>query len=344
MAVIEAFMLSLIIYTGIISSYGDIKYGIVKNRLIAVISALGIVINIVYYITVKKYIVYYITNTVIISAISIFFYFFDIWSAGDSKLLIAEALLIPGRLYYSESISLSAGIIVIIFVLAYTYIIAETLFLGIKNKNLFSDIKLAKINKKAIFSALRRYIVCGMYLSILNIIFARFMPYILYENKPLFMLSDMLLILLVYRIPVLTGSIMTVAALIFSAAVWIMGGLKPNIRINAAPFILLAFTLIFRAFSYKYNYKEIKVSEIKAGMVLSLSAIIQFGKSRVSGLPKSTTEDMRSKITESEAESIRRWQNSKYGSDTLIIVRKLPFAAFIALGVVLFILIRMISL
>ena len=71
--------------------------------------------------------------------------------------------------------------------------------------------------------------------------------------------------------------------------------------------------------------------------------IMQFTRSRVKGLPEETSEDMKSGITEEQAEAIRRWKDSKYGKETIIIVRKIPFAIFIFLGTVVFLTVRTIG-
>ena len=71
-------------------------------------------------------------------------------------------------------------------------------------------------------------------------------------------------------------------------------------------------------------------------MVLSYMTVSSFLKSKVKGLPKYTLESIRTRITSEEAESIRRWKKSKYGKDTIIIVRKIPFAIFICIGFITF--------
>ena len=55
------------------------------------------------------------------------------------------------------------------------------------------------------------------------------------------------------------------------------------------------------------------------------------------------TEDLEARLTEEEAESVHRWEKSKYGSDTVVIVRKIPFAVFLALGTLLFLAAEVVS-
>ena len=75
---------------------------------------------------------------------------------------------------------------------------------------------------------------------------------------------------------------------------------------------------------------------------MSYSTIVCFIPSTIKGLPKEkTTEDIRSRITADEAESIKRWETSKYGQSEIIIVRKIPFAIFISIGTVIYTFARM---
>ena len=113
------------------------------------------------------------------------------------------------------------------------------------------------------------------------------------------------------------------------------------IFIDARALLLIALIIILRFVADRYNYKIIKTEDIKCGMVLSYTTVMSFSKSRVTGLPKTTTEDIRSRISDDEVNSILRWKNSKYGSDTITIVRKIPFAIFISIGTILFIMLRM---
>ena len=76
-------------------------------------------------------------------------------------------------------------------------------------------------------------------------------------------------------------------------------------------------------------------------MILSVATVLEFQKSRVKGLPVATNEDMSTRLSEEEADAIRRWEQSKYGKEKIVIVRKIPFAIFITSGSVIFLLIRL---
>ena len=69
-------------------------------------------------------------------------------------------------------------------------------------------------------------------------------------------------------------------------------------------------------------------------MILSYFAVQQFYGSRVKGLPQTTDETTKSRITEEEAQAILRWEKSKYGQEQIMVVRYIPFAVFILIGIV----------
>ena len=86
-----------------------------------------------------------------------------------------------------------------------------------------------------------------------------------------------------------------------------------------------------------YNYETIQSEDVKKGMVLSLQTTLLFSGSTVKGLPKISKENLNDRISEEEAKSVKRWSKTNEGSETVTIVRKMPFAIFISLGTVVFI-------
>ena len=75
-------------------------------------------------------------------------------------------------------------------------------------------------------------------------------------------------------------------------------------------------------------------------MILSAGTVIGFRVSNVKNLPQNVQESMKAKLMEEEAQAVRRWEKSKYGQPTVVIVRKLPFAILISMGFLLFVCIR----
>ena len=67
-------------------------------------------------------------------------------------------------------------------------------------------------------------------------------------------------------------------------------------------------------------------------MILSAFSSMMMQSSKITGLPGISTEDLRNRLTEEEAESVRRWGKSAKGVSEVSIVKKIPFAIFLAMG------------
>lgn len=107
-------------------------------------------------------------------------------------------------------------------------------------------------------------------------------------------------------------------------------------HIDIRSFIITAAVICFRGLAENFNYQEIDTADVKKGMILSYATVLEFSKSRIKGLPQFTTEDLSTRITQDEANSIVRWSSSKYGKDKIVILRKLPFALFISIGFIIY--------
>ena len=155
------------------------------------------------------------------------------------------------------------------------------------------------------------------------------------------MILNMIIVLLSYNFKFFNRPI----PLICLSCVTILSCLLVNsahFQVNVKIYLLVFVVLLIRLFVEKYNYQTIPTNKAEKGMVLAYSTILGFIPSSVQGLPKEkTTEDIRSRITADEAESIKRWENSKYGRAEITIVRKIPFAIFISIGAVIYTFARM---
>ena len=92
--------------------------------------------------------------------------------------------------------------------------------------------------------------------------------------------------------------------------------------------------MIIRVLLSEYNYKTIPTSEVKKGMILSSLTTIFMAKSNSNGLPGISYEDMRSRLTQDEAEAVVKWGTTKKGLAEVQIVRKVPYAIFILGGLI----------
>ena len=140
MIVCESALLTILFVLLSVSSYTDCKSSRINNSIL-LISAISSIITdaIYYYLCASRYAFPFLINIGLISLISILLYAYHIWAAGDSKLLIAVALCIPGRFLTFWNIGTFPGffIIVVTFLSAFLYVIIETIFLDIPVPPLF---------------------------------------------------------------------------------------------------------------------------------------------------------------------------------------------------------------
>lgn len=339
MIINEAVLITLLVCMGIYVTITDFKQGIIQNKILLITATIGLLANVVYYALYgRPFLTAFLLNLGVMMAISIAFYALHIWAAGDSKLLMLTIFLIPARIYYQgNDVTATVVIMIIIFSIAYLYIICESIYLGIKEKNLLQINRL----KMDIKSMVKQYIKCTCLVSLFGFVVRFSMPEFYNKNIELMMILNMIIILISYNfkffdkaVPLVCLSIVTVISYIVTS--------NGDFYVDFKIYILVLVVFVLRLFAEKYNYQTIPTNKVEKGMVLAYSTVVYFIPSTIKGLPKAkNTEDIRSRITEEEAESIKRWETSKYGQHEIVIVRKIPFAIFIATGSVIFTFMRM---
>ncbi len=337
MIIISTIKIIVLLALCVYSSVTDIKKGVIKNYSIAVSVLAGILFNAIEWIFISSdYLVIQIVNIAIVLVLSILLYTFHIWAAGDCKLMIAIALLIPYDYYLPMVNQWFALIFVFAFSFAFGYIflIVDSVYSGIKRRHVVSVQKITTSSK----SFLKKYVACVSYIALINQLLYLFIPDLFTELRYVFLLLNICVSFVVSGTKFLQNKYLVISA---ALAVVIIKVVQHQIIINKAMllnYVAVFFMLLLRLFIDEYNYKTIPTKDVKKGMILSASTILLFYNSRVKGLPHFTTEDLRSRLTQENVDSILRWEHSKYGSDSIQIVRKIPFAIFISLGTILFLL------
>lgn len=324
-------LFTIIIISGIYASYTDIKHKKIYNNMIFFLLIIGLFIQFFYNIhtiDIKKFIDW-ILSLIFILFIVFIMYHYDIWAAGDAKLFIAIILLYPIE-EDLKVLSIGCSSLVLIFSLAFLYLVVESCYIYIKNKREGFSPYISVPSEENIKERIVRYILIYIYICLINDIIISIYPHL--SNYVVFGLS----IICIYVFEKLwdkLNRIYIIFIIIGLILLEIKFGSKSFLQLNS----LFNFAIVFgimalRNFSSKYTYKNIKVDDLKPGMILSYSTVIGFSKSRVKGLPEFTTENTKTRLTESQVESIQRWKHSKYGSDEVVIVRFIPFAPFIFIG------------
>ena len=213
----------------------------------------------------------------------------------------------------------------------------ESLILRVKNKD-----KLHFPLGRNILHFFRDYVYVSAYVIGVNYLLLFLFPDFVSRNASLISMLGLFIAMIVYKYPLFFRLPIIILVALFSVSMFILYGLRygfypPNFRI----YLYVAIVLFFRSISEEYNYKVIPTESVAPGMILSVVSVASMSTSRVQGLPKNTTEDMRSRLTAEEVESILRWKDSRYGMSEITIVRKIPFAIFMTCGALIFLIIRL---
>ena len=328
MIYIRSFLLSLLITVGAYSSYSDCKKGIIYN-IVVIIGMCGAVIgNTIYFIfNQMNGLIPFLTNLLSAIIISGLMYLLKIWAGGDVKLFVVLAALIPTDLLKQRIPLSEVFIFILVFSAAFLYILLQSIvFFVRKEKSPFPKTKLSLIQ---IFP-------CFLFVMAVQSIMRTVFRNVYSDYFGAFMFFNIILVLLYGKIEFLTKRISIIICSLICTADIVLSIYNGRLAFDYRSFIVVFVTIVFRSLAARYNYQEIKTKDVKPGMIPAFSTVYLFSKSKVKGLPTIATEDMSARITKEEADSIIRWADSKNGKETIVILRKIPFAVFIWVGYVIY--------
>lgn len=341
MLVVESLLITLLLMTLMVSSYTDCRESLIHNALLWRAGTVAAVLDVFYYMIFgQQYLVDFLLNSGLLILIGLALYRFRIWAAGDSKLLFLVALAIPGRIYVLQNQE-GAGILIIFlaFITAFCWVAAHGLYIGIRQKNLFERSRSSRMNihPARIFAS---YIMMVGVIQIFDCLLRRIMSIAIFQGSMVMQACYCLLVLFMLYVRrkmnmqkiILTAGLSWLAVLVLVT----VGVYHLQYTVSLSILAWSACLIGLRMVVEKYSYQLIPTAEVKAGQILTAATVLKFTRSRVKGLPVCATEDLEARLTADEAASVHRWEKSKYGEPTVVIVRKIPFAVFIMTGTVLF--------
>lgn len=335
MMVVVVAKILLLLVTSVYASVTDIRQGIIKNQLLLAAFLVGLILNgIEWFAFGGDGVLVQAVNVGVMSLFSLLLYMTHVWAGGDCKLMIVLGSLVPYQLYMPVPhlwFSL-VSILAFSFGFSYIYLLVDSVYHGCKSRQVISKDKFWLSMKEVLI----RYVSCVAYIICVDQIIWCFFSAALLRFSYIVIMVNIGLVLIINEWSILHRK-------------WLVGGVIIAdvilIGITTSPidgrfmlvngFVVL-FIIALKLIMNEYNYETIFTSQVREGMILSTTTTLLFSQSKVKGLPTLSTEDLRSRLTEAEAESVRRWEKSKYGERTVQIVRKIPFAVFIALGTILF--------
>lgn len=325
----EWVMLLYLLLICTVAAVTDWKRGKIYNRWLSWGMLPGSILVIVYYWGHWTSIRLFLLNLMAAIIIAILFYALKIWGAGDSKLWMFLNYLFPAGWYLTTDTMLfpSMLIFMLIFLEAYAYVFLESVWYRFFRKREGITFQKEKTDRQQIWNLLFSI----SFLSFVYMCCAWLMGEYYESNRIFLVVVGVLLTGRLVTVQFRGKKILTILLCgVYVAGTFLSGGMQIKDFMLTVILVLTAhFSL---KFAEKYNYEWVKTSQIEEGMILSYFAVQQFYGSRVKGLPETTDETTKSRITSEQAEAIHRWETSKYGKEYIMIVRYIPFAVFVLAG------------
>lgn len=335
MVILDGIKIVLLICMCAYAAYTDIKSGIIKNRLILYSICSAFIIDLIEYIIIdRNSAITFVINAGLSIVISFILYFAHIWAGGDTKLLCVISLLIPVNCYWEIGSYPFPNIIVIaiMFILGFIYVIADTVIKLIKKQNRYD----VKTYGKNVFSNIIRYLRTIVYIAVINYIYYYFIIAHFQIPNTIYLFICIVVSVVVNSQELFKSKVLVIGCLLFDIYMFAMTGII-TINTHLWTYVLVLVFMALRIFMDQFNHMMIDTDDVKKGMILSIYSSMQMQNSKVKGLPSISDETLASRLSEEEVASIKKWRNSKNGKEKIVIVRKIPFAIFMLLSVVIYI-------
>lgn len=326
--------LLVLVGVGIYASLSDGKTGRISNKVLGIASLYALFSDVVQYGILEKDLrAPFLVNMVILAAISLLLFFTHSWAGGDCKLLCTLGLFYPASCYWAYQGQATTLIFAvgIAFFSGYLYLVALYLRSLLKKQ---IRISLPRF-RKALSAFLLSYLRTLVYITAVHLLYSLFDTKLLPLGTFSWLVIDFCIAWGLGSIPVLQKPVVCLLLLGIDVALSVLLGSFP-LGTSVFPYLFVLVIVSVKILLTDQNYQVIPTAEVQKGMILSTATTLQFLQSRVKGLPELSTEDLRSRLTQEEAESVRRWEHSAMGKSQVVIVRKIPFAVFIFLGFVLY--------
>ena len=330
MHILEYISLACMLAIGIISSYTDIKVGVVRNRHVLVFFCVALILDGVYYGLFARDIAFvFLLNVLSTIALALVLYLVHDFAGGDFKLVVALSLLYPSSMYLGfggGQVSLFLTILFAIF-FGYMYLLFYSLISLTKGKTKISKEYTANYLK----NYLKNYLCATVYVTLINLLFQLMGSFGLKVFAWIALAACMAMAWLSMRIQLLKNKFVIISVVAIDIVLSVYLGVIP-ISINPRTYLVTAVLLLSQMSIRTCLYEEINSSAVRRGMILSAGSSLLMQNSKVQNLPGISSESLKDRLTDAQVESIRLWSETKDGQKTIVIVRKIPFAVFLLMG------------
>ncbi|MBQ8011731.1 MAG: hypothetical protein IJ265_09265 [Oscillospiraceae bacterium] len=329
MLVLEIIGICLSLVLGIYCTCSDLQNGIIRNKVLGIFAVIGMILDIAYYgIFAQDLFADFLFNFLTVTIVCLFLFFSHSFAGGDCKMAIVLSLLYPARMYYTynqSNITLLFAIGLAILT-GYLYLLIDASRAIVTRK---TSVTRSYI-KSSLLSFFSSYLPAMAYIAFFNSVFLLFD---LHGITPNVWISRSVCLLVAWctgRFPIFKKLFLILPAIMVTLIISFLAGVLP-LSVHFENY-LLVFILLFCQLIIKTTiYETISMDQLKKGMILSSFSSILMQSSITKGLPGISTEDLKSRLSDDEVQSIKRWAKDTH-TDKLTIVRKIPFAVFIAIG------------
>lgn len=328
MHICEIILILLLTYTGVYASFTDLRYGIVKNSELIPVAAIGTAIDIIYYgVYVRDVTLDFIINMLLVLAVLIFLYSTHSFAGGDLKLGIVMSMIYPARLYivYRHSIYTLIFALGFAFIYGYIWLVGDSAIAFFRKKSKTKS----TYAKQYLIRFVIMYFTASMYVMLMSMLLTIFSDGKIHDW--ILWLACLCVAWLVRREKLLRKWYMILMVMVCDIIVAITWKIIP-FSISPGTYLFTGALILCQMFIRTNLYEDIRTEDVAAGMILSTASTVSISQSRIRGLPGISSESLKNRLTEDEAESVRKWGKSEKGKGSVAIVKKIPFALFIALG------------
>ncbi len=330
---LEMISLCAMAYLCIICTKSDLCTGYIYNKDLVVFFIVALVIDVLYYgFFMRNLFIDFSINILLVGLVSLYLFFTHSFAGGDCKMMIVASLLLPARYYWkfgNTDITLIFAMGFALFA-GYCYLLGNSLHAILKKR-----VKITfDYMKNSILNFFKSYIFATIYIFFFNSIIIIFSNYVIDIN--IWMIRGICLVIAwcIGRFPVFRKRVVFIPVVCMVIAILMTTKSHP-VFLNVGNYILVLLLLFCQMTIRTTIYEKVQISQLKKGMILTTFSSVLMQKSITKGLPGVSTEDLRSRLTENQISSIKIWAQATH-TDSLMIVKKIPFAIFISIGFLLY--------
>lgn len=333
MLILEITSLCLIAALCYLCTRSDLKAGMIYNKDLVFFLAMAGVIDVAYYGFLARDLIYtFLINLAIVGIASLFLFYTHSFAGGDCKMAIVISLLFPARFCWDVGTTNATLVVAIAFAIlaGYCYLLGYSIW-AIATKKVEMSLNYIK---EQLTSFIKSYVTAIVYISILNSLFMLLFDFGIEINIWIVRILCLIVAWLVGRYQVFKRWFVFLPAFCIVVVISVATRTLP-ISLNIENYILVLVLLVCQMTIKTTIYETVEVEQLKKGMILTTFSSMLMQTSITKGLPGVSTEDLKSRLSIDEIESIKIWAKATH-TEKLTIVKKIPFAIFISIGMCLY--------